>query len=480
MEIIFPATLNQAKFIESPAYLNFFMGPRGEGKTTTGLFAALSHALEHSVDTWPIRWCIVRDTWENLKRTTLDSMRKCVKKYRLAAEGIDNLEPKVVRIGMKTTTGSFKPLIELHFFGLDSPADANALQGFEGAGAWVEEPAPAADLATGVPEECLLSVTSLRQENVRPRVQVTMNPPDHSHWTMKYRDDPDLLDNLKRQGVTVGWFEIPPGENPGITKEYRDTNRAILESMGRMDLVARLVEGKVGYIQLGEAVTPEFSTFHIARGGLPILRKVPILRGWDFGLNPTTVWMQITPLGRIHILHSIRSEHVGCEQHIRDAVRPWQTHLGINGHDYEDIGDPTGENPEARDSNVSAVTAIEEMLTKEPGTPASFEPGPIPIYDRVQPIRAVLQRMMTGTPMVQVDPGALDMIRALSGGWHRKKHPSGIIGEIVKDENSEHGDALGYVMGTKFPIEKLIERKRPRRRGAPVTVAQSRQAWMAS
>ena len=60
----------------------------------------------------------------------------------------------------------------------------------------------------------------------------------------------------------------------------------------------------------------------------------------------------------------------------------------------------------------------------------------------------------------------------------RKKTPAGIMGPIVKDEHAEHGDALGYALGTKHPIPKLIERPRkmaPRR--TPITVGADR-SWM--
>ena len=437
--IDFPATPTQEKFINSEAYLNFCMAARGEGKTTSALVATMRHAMRYGPAVWPIKWAVIRDTWENIKITTMDTIRVFCRKYKIPAQGLELKEPKVVQRGMQTESGVFKPLVEFHFFGLDQPSDANRLQGFEGAGAWIEEPAPAADLASGIPEDALLAVTSLRQgaiEGVQPRVQVTLNPPDETHWTIKYRDDEDTIDAMQAQGISIGFFEIPTGENPGITKEYRERNRAMLEAMGRPDLVARLVEGKVGFLQLGVSVTPEYSSLHESKISLPILRRVPIIRSWDFGLNPTTVWYQHTPHGRLYIFKSIRGEHMGCENHIQHNVIPWQIAHGIHEYMFEDFGDPNGLSPEAKNSNVSAVTAIEEMLTASPGVPASFTPGPIPIMDRVGPIRFLLRQMNKfGQPVIQVDPEATEMRRALGGGWHRRKTPAGIIGEIVKDEH---------------------------------------------
>ena len=435
--IDFPATKTQKAFIISKAYINFILGPRGEGKTTSGLMAVLSHAMEQNPVHWPIRWAVIRDTWENLRITTIDSIRRAVKQYGIPNEGLDKLEPRIVKLGMRTTVGSFRPLAELNFFGLDQPEDANRLQGFEGAGAWIEEPAPAADVSSGIPEDCMLVVTSLRQggtEGVTPRVQITMNPPDKDHWTMKYRDDEDVVDALRRRGMTVAFFEIPPGENPGVTAQYREANRAILEAMGRHDLIARLVEGQVGYVQMGVAVTPEFGQVHIAKSSLPILRTAPVIRSYDFGLNPTTTFWQVTPIGRINVFYSVRSEHMGMEQHILQQVLPWLGRKGIRDYHFEDDGDPNGLTPEARNSNLSAVSAIEEMLTSRPGQAASFTPGPISIQDRVGPIRFKLRSTLKGGhPIVQVDPEAPAMIRTLGGAWHRKKTPAGLVGDPVKD-----------------------------------------------
>jgi len=485
-EVTFHATPTQQRYIDSRAYMVFLMGPRGEGKTVSSVFASLAHALRHSADLWPVRWAVIRDTLENLKLTTIASIRTCIQKYKIPSEGHELIEPKIIRLGMRASNGAFIPIVEFNFYGLDQPADANRLQGFEAGGAWIEEPAPAADLSSGVPEDALLSVTSLRQEGIEPRVQISMNPPDETHWTMKYKEDPDALASLAARGITVEFIEIPAGENPGITQEYRERNRAILERMGRFDLIARLVEGKVGYIQLGVAVTPEFGDGHVSAVSLPIFRSVPITRGWDGGLNPTTVWMQFLPPPNdfLHVLYSIRGEHIGMEQHIEQNVRPWQKAMGILDYTFEDIGDPSMCDPEKKNSSVSSVTAIEEMLTGRPGRPASFTSGPIPIDDRVLPLRAILRGpTIRSVPKYRLDPSAKDMRRALSGGWHRKKHPSGIVGEIVKDLNSEHGDAGAYPIGEKFPLEKLVERPKIRRPAPPrqlVGASGQRQAWMAT
>ena len=483
--VVFKATPKQREFIQSKAYLNFFMGPRGEGKTTTGIFGALAHAMEHDSALWPIRWAVIRDTWENLKSTTISSLRLVVGQYKLAEEGLGLKEPKVVAIGTTSSAGAFRPLVEFNFFGLDRPEDANRLQGFEAGGAWIEEPAPAADIASGVPEDSLIAVSSLRQRGVRPRVQITMNPPDAHHWTIKYRDDPDTIEQMAAAGIDIAFIEIPPGENPGITEEYRRRNRAIFEAMGRPDLVQRLVEGKIGYIQLGERVTPEYNPdTHDAKDALVILRRVPIMRGWDGGLNPTTVWWQQTNQGRIYIFKSIRSANVPMMYHVEHAVIPWQIEHGLRFHEYQDHGDPNLLTRDAAKGDSAALDVIQSLLTSRPGVPAQFQPGPISIDDRVGPIRSQLRlNNKFGQPVVQIDPEAWELKRALGGGWHRKILPAGIVGDIVKDEWSEHGDALGYSFANRYPVVRLLPRaprQHPNQNRLHAVTQAARRQWMSA
>jgi len=76
------------------------------------------------------------------------------------------------------------------------------------------------------------------------------------------------------------------------------------------------------------------------------------------------------------------------------------------------------------------------------------------------------------TPWVQIHPQARPLIRALSGGWHYAKDPSGrVIREgAVKDSASHPGDAFGYLVATL--LRRMDHRshadQRARRPQAPV------------
>src|SRR3989304_8508044 len=106
--IDFPATPTQAKFINSEKYLVFILGSRGEGKSTAGIVATLRHALRYGPAVWPIKWAVIRDTWENIKITTMDTIRVFCRKYKTPAQGLALKEPKIVQLGMQTESSVLK------------------------------------------------------------------------------------------------------------------------------------------------------------------------------------------------------------------------------------------------------------------------------------------------------------------------------------------------------------------------------------
>jgi hypothetical protein len=245
--------------------LLILQGARGEGKTTGVIMACAAMAEELRVKgfkEFPLIVAVVRDTWENLKRTTLAAF----KENRARGMPIEIFDG-----GKQATFGNPEsPAVHFWFFGLDQAADADKLQGFTCGILVLEEVAPAAGLATGVPPEALgIGATSVRQAGVLKRILVPMNPPDEDHWILKVEK------HLEEQGlafIKVKRFEMEPGEKSrhferlaamteGEEAErwtlaadefdaYRMANQAFLESIGRGDLVQRLVGGQVGFAQM--------------------------------------------------------------------------------------------------------------------------------------------------------------------------------------------------------------------------------------
>ena len=473
---------------------------RGEGKTTAAQMAivALAQRLqrEKKYHALPIRVGVVRDTWASLSRTTLESMRDMQKKG-LPIEFKDG--------GQQVIVAFDRPLVHYYCFGLDRPEDADRLQGLELGVLWLEEVAPASGFTVGVPAESLgLGATSVRQRDVPPRIILTMNPPDREHWSVKVRE---RLEDLGMKELRVARFRIPKGEKSEHFRQlaakssssedamtwnlaadafdaYRKRNETLLRETGREDLVARLVDGEVGEVKVGEAVVPTFSrNLHIVRDKkgkpdrLPIFPGIPILRAWDGGSTPSTVFMQaLGESGRdgLNILGSHTSENSSMVEHIRNWVLPFMDQCGIlptapTGYgsrrlkwEYRDIGDPSllHEGKTTRGAESTSGAVIYELLN------ATLEPGPVDWDSRRESlIWAFRESGKKDRPrLVQIEEATNEMlILALAG---RFRYPKDIARnkavytvEAAKRESGIYGqapDALAYGLAVLYPVTEVL------------------------
>jgi hypothetical protein len=468
-------------------------GPRGVGKTATGLLAcvALADRIDREGRKWalPLRVGCVRDTFINLQRTTLASIEE------MGRKGIKMAWRDGRRECVLYDSDGLVPMVHIYFFGLDRPDDADKLQGFVCGVLWLEEIAAAAGLDTGIPADVLaLGGTSLRQPGVSwPRILVTMNSPDDDHWIGKVEDE------LETRGLaSIRVFRVPiPGhekaahfralaietatdhatseawtESAEEFERYTERNRALLESIGRQDLVVRLVEGRRGSVQIGEPVVPNFSQEHISAEALPVFRHLPILRGWDQEPNPAVCIFQVLPENRgINVLGSHVMENATMEQLIKQWLIPW---LGKNqlltrgaqptswgrgpkgGLTFEDIGDPV-----FLHTQLTAGQVLMQLL----GT--SLQPGPVGWEERRASALACFERGAKGGRrfvLIEKDENK-DLISGLSGRFrYPKDHTTGRIimtseaAKRVSGKWSNPCDALFYGLAVKYPAAEWLRR----------------------
>src|SRR5438552_69299 len=160
------------RFVYCDADVAVLYGARGEGKTT-GAISRIIRLSYESPEAWPVRWPVVRDTWVNLKRTTIPTLEEGHRRGWWHAEFSEGGMECVLNHGVA----------KLFLWGMDHDRDASKFQSFEAGGLWLEEPAAAADMTSGIPASVLaLGQSSLRQPGVRRySAQITMNPPDSDH-----------------------------------------------------------------------------------------------------------------------------------------------------------------------------------------------------------------------------------------------------------------------------------------------------------
>lgn len=433
-QITFNPNPIQKQFIESRADADLFSSRMGEGKSAALAWSVYYHTRHNP----GAIWYMIRDTWENLRATTLQEFFKWFPPGLFGTWHATNKEFKWASGVAEGTVG---------FLGMDAPDDATKLMSRPLAGFAMDEPAPASG-SGGIDELVFtMALSRRRQEGMNwYAAKLATNNPDENHWTYKHFVSPG------NEGYRA-WQPPNPENLAHLPGNYYAGLRKTFAH--RPDLIRRFVEGEFGFQANGKAVTPQWNDKgHLAIGLTPIPR-LDLYLLWDFGHNPTCIITQKTPMGSWLILDSLVGEGIGTYELIMDGVKPLLTekyNIKSNAFPLRHIGDPTGQTPDPSSIRRSPVGVIKKELG------GTWRNGPVKIHDRVEPLRAVLSRSVGGHYVVQVDrENAREVWQALRGGWHFHVTRGGIIsGEPVKDEHSHPGDAMCYGAAILFPMGRLL------------------------
>lgn len=422
----FVANPMQKAFIESHAKADLFSSRMGEGKSAAICWSTLYHTRNNP----GAHWAIIRDTWENLHGTTMAEFFKWFPPG-IAGEFHHTKREWTWASGIADGT--------VLFLGADDPQDASKLMSRELAGIGMDEPAPAVGSA-GIDELIFdIGISRLRQPGMEWYcMKLAENNPDEAHWTYRRFVNPGT------EGFVV--HQPPAPENiHNLPHEYYAELRRVWGH--RPDLIRRFVDGEFGFQQIGKSVTPQWSDkVHLAHGLIPVPRQELALC-WDFGLNPTCIVTQVTPMGSWLILDALVGDEIGVEELIEESVRPL-LETRYKGHAIRHIGDPAGNQREQSSSARSAVRLLRRSLG------GTFRAGPVRLHERIEPMRAALTRMIGGKGLIQVDKErAAPVWHALRGGWHFNVARTGLVSGVpVKNIHSHPGDALSYGAAVLFPM----------------------------
>lgn len=423
----------QKRFIESQAGADLFSSRVGEGKSAALAWSAFYH-MRHNPGA---EWAFIRDTYENIQRST---MKEVFKWFPPGIMGDWHATKKTFTFREGVAKGS------ITFIGMDDPQDASKLLSWVLGGIAIDEPAPAAGSA-GVDEMVFdLGIQRLRQPGLKwYAMKLATNNPDEEHWTYK-----KFTGRVAEENNFRLWQPSNPENIANLPEGYYEKLRKQLEH--RPDLVRRFIDGQFGFQQDGEPVTPQWSDhIHLTMGLVPMRNRDTYLL-WDFGLNPTCIITQRSPMGYWNILYSFVGEGVGVEELILNEVAPILRDKFPNAP-LRHIGDPNGNMREQSSSKRSAVRMIKSLLG------GTWRSGPVSLQERVNPLQAVLSRTIAGVGMVQVDRlNAPHVWHALRGGWHFHKARTGVVAaEPKKDKHSHPGDAMAYGAAVLFPVSKLYD-----------------------
>lgn len=444
-DLIMDLSPTQSAFARSEAQIVQLIGPMGEGKTHAGVAGALQHAARcaPTLGGESLRGALVRDTHQNIKISTVESIQEILRDWVIFKDDYKKMY-------IRTT-----PAIDVDLFGIDDPASISKLQGPGYGFIWLEEPAPIHERSNaGLPKEVFLMAIARcgRQRGSKPRLQITHNPADATHWTTELIDDPREYMVAEDGAVIVKeTFRIPKGENKYLTSTQRAMNMAAFkDDKGKWQ---RYVEGEVASVEEGKKVITNYGeTTHFSQKILPVYPNRDGLRGWDGYGHPACVIAQWTPFGQLVVHDVIYDEGCGAEDLIEDKLLPLLALPKYAGkiNSWRDIGDPTMKTSDQSSRKRSAAKSILQML----GT--RFEQGPTQWLNRIEPANHALGRSIAGgKPLILLSASATLLHRSLKGGWHFKTDNSGhVIGKTAVDNQHAHpGNAFAYMIAKILPYE---------------------------
>lgn len=433
---------------QDDSFVRVIMGPYGSGKSTWAATEIVKRACE--VPAWHAnrrrsRWAIVRNTSGELATTTLATWLSWFEDL-----GDIRKRQKPIMTYEHTFNDGFGIVeLELLFIALDRPEDVRKIKSLELTGCYINElsEVPKAALAHMKGRVNRYPSKAFCHDPYWSGIIADTNPPEDDHWIFK-----DFEENTFQGHVL---FKQPPGlilnESGKYVRNPHCDNFAHLPA----DYYEKLAEGQshefvkvfclgeYGAVGFGRRVYPEFNPDIHAVDNLEAAQGEKLVLGWDFGLTPACVVMQLSARGQLLILKEYLAEGMGIRSFAESVVIPSL----LKDFPYSKVGisiaDPAGN---SRNEIVEEMSCIGELNTLGIPTESARTND---IDPRLGSVRYFLNKMADGKPCLLLDKrkcptlfkgfvkGYVYSRLAVSGEERYKDKPN-------KDQYSHPMDALGY------------------------------------
>jgi len=408
------------------------------------------------------KWAIVRNTSGELYSTTLQTWLTWFGELG----DVQKRQKPLLTYFHRFNDGKGVVELELIFIALDREEDLRKIKSLEVTGAYINE-------LSEVPQGALAHFKGRVNHRYPSRgfcsepywsgIICDTNPPDVDNWIYKdfelktlesykiFKQPPGLL-----KDVNGKWFQNIDCDNANnLANDYYTK----LSEGQTEDFIKVFCLGEYGSVGFGKRVYSEFNSDIHAVERITAIQGDPIHLGWDFGLTPACVVVQISPRGQVRVLKEYQGEDMGIRTFANNIVLP-----GLQrDFPYNKIGisraDPSGV---AGDDIMEELSCIGELcslgVNTNPANTNDLEP-------RISSVRYFLNTMIDGQPAIIVSregcPGLIkgfikDYIykRISVGGEERYK-------EVPHKNMASHKqDALQYIL-LEFAANKILADKAP-------------------
>ena len=413
-----------SKFHRSDTRRRGVRGPVGSGKSTAMCMEIMRRAREQkpspkvSLPNRPLtkgtassRWTIVRNTYGELKDTTLKTWLDWWPESHFGAFRYSGNMDMTHPIVMRHPEDHWIEL-EVLFRALDRPEHIKKVLSLEITGAWVNE---AREVPLGIIQALDDRIDRYPAQAVGGPTWAGLildtNPPDDDHWWYRLaeEDKPEGWDFFSQPGGLIergGEFVTnPEAENlDNLAPNYYE-----IRAQGkRKDHVRVYYCNRYGFVQEGKPVYPEYADDIHCPGTIEPIKSVPLYVGLDFGLTPAALLCQQTITGRWIWVDELVTEDMGATR-FAEQLGP-KLRGEYREFDIRIFGDPAGaERSQVDEQTVFAVLHKHKIM-------AELAPTQDPIIRR-DAVANPMTRMIEGKPGFLISDKCRVARKALAGGY---------------------------------------------------------------
>lgn len=443
-DVFYDALPTCRKFHHSDAFVRALVGPLGSGKSVACVMELMR--LVDQQEPCPdgvvrARGCVVRNTYRELKDTTLNTWNDWVMPERVGRWDEVNMTLHMVSPRMH---------VEILFRALDHLKDIKKLLSLELTWAWLNE-------AREIPK----AVLDMLQGRVgrypakrdggatQPCIIMDTNPCDEDHWW--YR----VFEEERPPGWEI--FHQPSGlsvkaENKAnLPDQYYER----LQYGHDQEWVNVYVHGRYGFVMDGKPVHPTYQDdVHAAADIIEFDPEETLVIGIDFGLTPAAAFLQRNRWGQWCVIDELVTEDTATDEFAKMLNTKLQREYPMaNAIDF--WGDPAG------DTRAETDKTTPFMVLNAQG----IEAGPVWTNDEIVR-RGALSRQLSrlglnGQPGFQVSPKARMLRKGLAGGFkYRRMQITGEERYHDKPEKNIYShivEACEYALVGAGEGDKLIE-----------------------
>ncbi|SRR5579872_5748674 len=470
-QLIYVPNASGSIFHADDTFVKLIMGPYGSGKSTICINEIVRRAC--AMPRWNkgrrrSKWLIIRNTSGELQSTTLQTW--------LAWFGelgdIRKRQKPLMTYEHVFNDGHGLVELELVFIALDDDDDIRKLKSIEATAAYINE-------LSEVPQSVLHHLigrvnhrypsNTFCPEPYWSGIICDTNPPDEDHWIYKDFESaatPNYRVFHQPSGVLLnedGSFQRDKWgsciANPDCDNaEHLAADYYVKLAEKRSDgFIKVYCAGKYGIVETGKRVYPEYNADIHSVARLDAVQGLAIWLGWDFGLTPACIVIQVTPRGQVRVLKEYLAEDMGIRTFAKNVVIPA---LPID-FVYNKVGgseaDPAGA---AGDDIMEELSCIGELNALGIATNAASTNDP---DVRISSVRYFLNSMVDGQPSILISrEGCPVLHKGFVNGYHFKR--MSISGDERfqdkpnKNRFSHIHDALQYIL-MKFAADRVVDNK---------------------